>query len=90
MIDGNKIGTCEGIVTIISGYDDNAKIKRFVLAAEGTPRDKFITLEDCRQIIGNTGFAIIVIFESYAHGDIYRYGNRGAFWEQIGETEGFA
>lgn len=33
---------------------------------------------------------IIVMAEGYLSGTVYRYGNRGDFWEKIGETKGFA
>lgn len=33
---------------------------------------------------------ILVIAESYLHGDIYRYGNYGHFWVKIGSTRGYA
>lgn len=33
---------------------------------------------------------ITVIAESPLHGEVYRYGNNGDFWEQIGKVSGYA
>lgn len=33
---------------------------------------------------------ITVIAESGLHGEIYRYGNHGDYWEYIGDTVGYA
>lgn len=89
-VDGNKIGTWDGFITIFTGSDDDAKIKRFILTADGTDDDKYITLNDCRKMIGETDSPVTVIFEDYTHGEIYNYGNYGAKWVQIGSTQGFA
>ena len=48
--------------------------------------DRIFTLEDLRELYG----AKIVIHETPLHGEVYRYGNHGDFWEQIGTTEGYA
>lgn len=50
------------------------------------PDAKEITLDDLRKQYG----ADLVIHEDPLHGEIYKYGNHGDFWEQIGTTEGYA
>lgn len=89
-VDGNAVGTWDGYITIFTGLDESAKIKRFILSADGTDDDKFITLEDCRKMIGKTSTPVTVIFDDWTHGEIYNYGNHGNLWEKIGNTEGFA
>lgn len=89
-VDGNKIGTWDGFITIFSGYDDNAKIKNFCHTANGTEDDTYITLEDCRKMIGDTEEPVTVIFNDFTHGEIYNFGNYGKKWCQIGITQGFA
>ena len=90
-VDGNKIGTWDAIITIFSGYGDEAKIIRFIHTADGTENDNFITLEDCRAMIGKTERTVTVIFEDWIRGEIYTYGNYGDNkWWQVGTTQGFA
>lgn len=89
-VDGNKIGTWDGFITIFSGIDENAKIKRFILTANGDEHDKFITLEDCRKMIGETEYPVTVIFDDSMNGEIYNYGNYGERWERVGTTIGYA
>lgn len=91
IVDGNTTGTYEGIITIFGGYDEEAKIKRFVRTANGTDDDKFITLEDCRKMIDITeGNTVTVIFDDDIQGEIYQYGNYGDYWVKYGETNGYA
>lgn len=52
------------------------------------------TLNECLEIgkvISNmpTG-SVIVMHEEALNGNVYRYGNHGAFWEHIGTLKGFA
>lgn len=58
-----------------------------------TKRDDFLTLDCIRKQV-EWKFArhntILVIAESYLHGEIYRYGNYGDFWVKIGGTRGYA
>lgn len=89
-VDGNEVGTWDGIITIFTGYGKNAKIKRFILTADGTENDRFITLEDCRKMIGETESTITVIFDDWLQGEVYNYGNYGDIWWQVGITQGFA
>lgn len=39
---------------------------------------------------GRTSGQILVIYENYSFGEIYRYGNHGNTWELVGETCGYA
>ena len=88
-VDGNEVGTWEAIITVFAGYDETAKIKRFVHAANGTDDDKFITLEDCRKMIGKVEKPIHVIIDDWLSGEMYTYGNHGDYWEKVGTTEGY-
>ena len=52
-----------------------------------------MTLEDCYDMAVGNGYkkgAITVCCESPLHGEIYKYGNHGSFWEKVGETDGYA
>ena len=89
-VDGNEVGTWDALITIFCGTNDEARIKRFFLVADGTDDDKFITLEDCRKMIGETSTPVTVIFDDWTHGEIYNYGNHGKEWWKVGETIGFA
>ena len=95
-VDGNKVGTWDGFITIFGGTDENARIIRFILTANGDGNDKFITLEDCRKMFEQKYgketdcLSIYVCFNDWTHGDIYNCGNHGNRWEKIGETIGFA
>lgn len=76
---------CSGIVTAVC---DNRAFKRYVCED-----DKPLTLGDIRMLITNgeeTDDTILVIHEQPLSGVVYRYGNHGEMWEQIGKTEGFA
>lgn len=90
-VDGNEVGTWDGFITIFCGTDENARIIRFIHTANGDDNDKFITLEDCRKMIGGNKYnSVTVIFEDWTHGEIYNYGNYGKCWVKTGETIGFA
>lgn len=90
-VDGNEVGVWDGIITIFSGYGENAKIKRFIHTADGTENDTFITLEDCRKMIGETSGTVTVIFDDWTHGEIYVYGMyTNIAWIKYGTTQGFA
>lgn len=89
-VDGNEVGTYDALITIFYGVNDEARIKRFFLTADGTDDDKYITLEDCRKMIGETSAPVTVIFDDWTHGEIYTYGNYGNEWWQVGITQGFA
>lgn len=89
-VDGNRVGIYDGIVTIFTGYGDDAKIKRFILTANGTEEDQYVTLEDCRKMIGETESTVTVIFDGWLHGEIYKYGSYKDEWIKYGTTQGFA
>lgn len=96
-VDGNKVGTWDGFVTVFNGTDENARIIRFIQTANGDGNDRFITLEDCRKMFeqkygGETDcLSIYVWFDDWTHGEIYNYGNYGDHqWRQVGQTIGFA
>lgn len=89
-IDGNNIGTADAIVTVFSGYGEETKFKRFMLVPDGHSELNFVTLEDCRKMIGETKRPVTVIFEHSLSGVLYQYGNYGPYWVKIGETQGYA
>ena len=61
------------------------KIEKITLFAE---YDNSISLADIRKKHPNV---TMVIYESFMHGEIYRYGNhKGIGWEKVGTTVGFA
>lgn len=85
-VDGNT-GIYAGIIRIIN----ENKAKTIFLSANGTEKDKLITLDDCLELIGYDGCGIcIVIFDEWTRGEIYQYGNYGEFWTKYGTTHGFA
>ena len=52
-----------------------------------------MTLDECYTIAVNGGYksgVITVVEESPFSGTIYRYGNHGDFWEEIGTVDGYA
>lgn len=89
-VDGNKIGIWDGVVRIICG--DKAYTE--YLVATGANDDKFITLNDCLELIKydkDKDDVVIVIFDDFTHGEVYSYGNytpKG--WWQYGTTQGYA
>ena len=90
-INGDKIGIYDGLLTIICADRENIRAKRLYLTAMGTPDDKFISLNDCLNLIEFDGKGIVtVIREGALHGEIYQYGNYGNFWVQHGTTNGYA
>lgn len=90
-INGNKVGADDGILTIIYADREIAKAKQITLVPIGTPEDKFISLNDCLNLIEFDGEGIVtVIRECALHGEIYQYGNYGDFWVEHGTTKGYA
>ena len=49
--------------------------------------DEFTTLKDISDLIPTVE---MVIAESALSGKVYRYGNHGEYWEEVGETRGYA
>lgn len=90
-VDGNKIGTYDGIVTICKGYGEAAKIVRFMLTANGDENDRFVSLNDCLEMMGGASDgSVTVIIEDVFDGKIFCYGNHGDYWEEVGTTNGYA
>jgi len=71
-----------GIIKLITDH----KVKTFY--------GEYKTLKECLEL--GKGLSemptsnVIVMHEEALRGDVYRYGNHGAFWEHIGTTKGFA
>jgi len=95
-VDGDETITYDGIIRIVW----NNKAKEIILSAQGTPDDKYISLNDCLKEIGYIGYQkclkkkmspiVLVFFETFTSGEIYNYGNYGNFWTEYGNTRGFA
>jgi hypothetical protein len=53
---------------------------------------KFTTLEIIRKQIRAAGLAgtIMVLYETAMSGTVYRYGNHGDYWEEVGTLKGWA
>ena len=49
--------------------------------------DEFTTLKDISDLFPSVE---MVIAESALSGKVYRYGNHGEFWEEVGEMRGYA
>ena len=91
-VNGNEIGIYDGLITIIVYDYDNEEIsgKRIIQTAMGTENDKFITLNDCLNIVGYTKGTCVVIFDDYMRGEMYQYGRyEEGKWYKYGETIGF-
>ena len=77
-----------GIVTIVTGHK-RARAERVLIYEEDEP----ITLDECLNIIEyemKKDGTCVVIHETALDGKVYRYGNHGDYWEQIGKTGGYA
>lgn len=90
VVDGNEVGSYDAIFKIICGD----RCKEVILVADGCEDDKFMSLNDCLDLIEydrESGMSVIVIIDSWLHGTIYRYGAYSEkYWEVYGETGGFA
>ena len=73
----------EMILTIILGADDFESFVEKICLNEG----EFTTLKDIKDDYPSVE---MVIAESALSGKVYRYGNHGEFWEEVGETRGYA
>ena len=84
--NAGEIDLSDTIITIIylSEETKDLAVKRIFHSGEF---DEKITLKDIRK---KYPFVNEVISESGLHGEVYRYGNHGKFWERIGQTEGYA
>lgn len=87
-VDGNAIGTYDGVVRIICGD----KGKTIYLSAMGLQSDRFICLNDCLKEIKYKGKGVVVvIIDDFMRGDVYMYGNyEKGTWYKYGQTEGVA
>lgn len=74
------------IITII--FEDVVKT-----VLDGENENEF-TLCDCYNIAVENGFdkrgCIVVLVEYPLRGSVYRYGNHGDYWEEIGTLKGYA
>lgn len=75
----NEIQIYDLITIIYNDYDGKPTIEEII--------SNDMTLGD---IDIHKAKGIIVIAESPLHGEVYRYGNQGDFWERIGEVCGYA
>ena len=87
-IDGNAIGTYDGIAYIIWGD----KGKTVYITASGDDNDRFFSLNDCLKEIGYDGYGcVLVVLDDALNGKVYRYGNCiKKCWQEVGTTCGYA
>ena len=87
-VDGNDVGTWDGIIYIIWGD----KGKTVYVTAMGDVSDKFFSLNDCLEVIGYNGEgSVLVVVEDYTDGKVFRYNNYSdKAWREVGTTCGFA
>lgn len=86
LVSGDYTGADGGEIRIICG----GRGKTIKVSVEA---DEYYTLNDClREIEWKRGDPpVIVIFDNYLYGKIYRYGySTRPKWEEYGETKGFA
>jgi hypothetical protein len=101
MIDGDKVGIWDGVVTIIyarykvgNGNTIKYKVKELYPLAE---QNHFLTLNDCLRIIGCNHKKrkgkieiVTVILDDASNGEIYKYGNYSEpGWTLYGTTKGY-
>ena len=79
-------------LTVIIHNDEGKKQLFFPVWQPTDNGDEMITLDSIRRQTEGIrgGMTIMVIAESPLNGYIYRYGNYGEFWVQIGEVSGYA
>lgn len=51
--------------------------------------DQPIKLETCREWFSDSNM-LIVIAENEFDGAVFRFGNHGPYWEEVGTTQGYA
>lgn len=95
VVNGDEIGLCYGIITIICDTAADGKslrVKRLYPQIGDSPYDKPVTLNECLQIIEFDGEGVVtVIFEEPLRGEIYEYGNYSPkCWVRHGTTVGYA
>ena len=76
----------EQMLTIIPSEDSKCRTEHIYINGE---YDMPTSLKKIKE--GYKGVKeITVIAESGLHGEIYRYGNHGDYWEYVGDTIGYA
>lgn len=95
VVNGDEIGLCYGIITIICDTAADGKslrVKRLYPQIGDSPYDKPVTLNECLKIIEFDGEGVVtVIFEEPLRGEIYEYGNYSSkCWVRHGTTVGYA
>lgn len=73
----------EMILTIIFRAKDFGCFAEKICLTEGEYTTLKEIKDDCPRVE-------MVIAESALSGKVYRYGNHGEFWEEVGETRGYA
>ena len=81
------------------GIDENLKLEGGIIKiiagnSAKTLYGEYRTLKEClelgKALCEMPTATVIVMHEEALRGNVYRYGNHGAIWEQIGTLEGFA
>lgn len=95
VVNGDEIGLCYGIITIICDTAADGKslrVKRLYPQIGDSPYDKPVTLNECLKIIEFDGEGVVtVMFEEPLRGEIYEYGNYSPkCWVRHGSTVGYA
>lgn len=78
-----KVEFSEMILTIIFRVNDFESLVEKMCLHE----DELTTLKEIKDYYSSVE---MVIAESALSGKVYRYGNHGEFWEEVGETRGYA
>ena len=97
-VDENKLDLCDSIITIVyeCGEEEKSngvftyKAPKFAVEVifHNGQYDEPITLGSIRRKYGDK--IHLVVSEYGLEGRVYRYGNNGKYWEQIGRTDGYA
>lgn len=95
--DENELDLCDSIITIIyeketvteiiSGMEFKKPVFGVAVIYHDGRYDEPITLATIRNKFPKPH---LVISERGLSGKIYRYGNHGEYWEEVGKTEGYA
>lgn len=78
-----KVEFSETILTIIFRANDFESLVEKIYLHES----EFTTLKDIKDDYPSVE---LVIAESALSGNVYRYGNHGDYWEEVGEMRGYA
>lgn len=88
-VDPDNIRFYDGFIYIISCPDMNKNrwtIDHKIKIAEYDVSGGW-SLSDIQKMYP---YVKIVIFEDALEGNVYKYGNHGEYWEEVGKTEGYA